>query len=408
MLKKMQWRFIRAAMAAFGTVMLFLAAGINLINYSVTIAAQDRMLDGIFEYEQMAKAPPPGGRPMLSEMPWAPGPEADFTTRFFAVHCDIDGNVMFISRDYIFSVDEDTIKQYASNILAKGKERGYYKEYRYRANETEKGRVVIFLNVSRDLRFITSLLLVSVVIAVISLFVVFALVVLFSGKAIKPYIRNMERQKRFITDASHELKTPLTSIATSADIIAMESGEGEWVDNIQKQTVRLSHLVASLVTLSRLDEGMPFPKKAGFSFSEAAWEAAEPFASSAKAKGKKYTEHIQENLSFHGDRSSIQQMISILLDNAVKYSGENGEIRLDIYRKHGKICIEVLNTCNLPKEIDLNRLFDRFYRPDESRAAHTGGFGIGLSIAQAVAEAHGGSITVKSRDGGTILFRVVL
>lgn len=407
MLRKMQQRFILAAMAAFGTVMLFLAAGINLINYSVTTAASDKMLNGIAEYEQIKVSLPPERRPMISEMPWARGPEADFTTRFFAVHCNRDGEVLFVSRDHISALDEETIWQYARTILAEGKEKGYYREYRFKVWKEQTGRMVIFLNVSREQQFISSLFFGTVFIAGFSLLVVFVLVVLFSQTAIRPYISNMERQKRFITDASHELKTPLTSIATSADIIAMECGENEWISNIQKQTVRLAHLVESLVTLSRFEEGTPFSEQTKFSFSEAAWETAEPFAAAAKAQGKTYVEHIEENLEFTGDRASVQRMISVLLENAVKYSPEHGEIRLDIYRRHGKLGMEVFNTCNLPEGTELNRLFDRFYRPDESRSAASGGFGIGLSIAQAVAEAHGGTITIKRPDEKSVLFKVV-
>ena len=153
---------------------------------------------------------------------------------------------------------------------------------------------------------------------------------------------------------------------------------------------------------------MPFPEKAVFSFSEAAWETSEPFSAIAKAKGKQYTEHIEDHLEYTGARSSIQQMISILLDNAVRYSGEGGEIWLEIYRRHSNIYIEVLNTCSLPEGTDINRLFDRFYRPDESRSVNSGGAGIGLSVAQAIAEAHGGKITVKCTGREKILFRVIL
>ena len=164
------------------------------------------------------------------------------------------------------------------------------------------------------------------------------------------------------------------------------------------------YLVNNLVALSRFDEKIPFPEKTEFSVSEAAWETAESFASLAEAKGKKYQQHIEEDLKLVGDRSAFQQMLSILLDNAVRYSEEGGEIRLDIYRKHNKIYLEIFNTCELQDKTDLNRLFDRFYRPDASRSTHTGGTGIGLSIART----HGGKITVKSQNGENIFFKVVI
>ena len=287
-------------------------------------------------------------------------------------------------------------------------EKGYYEDYRYRVSRNDRGIIILFLNVEMQIQFMKSLLFVSLVIGIISLFLVLLLVVCFSRRAIRPYIQNMERQKRFITDAGHELKTPITSIATSADIAAMEHEGDEWIANIQKQSARLSKLVGNLVALSRLDEEMPFPEKDTFSLSDAAWESAEPFAVIAKAEGKKYRQNIEENLALYGERNAVQQMLSILLDNAVKYSDRGGEIRLDIYRRKKKIYIEVFNTCDLPDVSELERVFDRFYRLDESRSAAGGGTGIGLSMAQAIAENHGGRIEVKSQSGKTIRFRAVL
>ncbi|MBO5145712.1 MAG: GHKL domain-containing protein [Lachnospiraceae bacterium] len=408
MLKKMQRRFILVAMLAFGMVMLVIVAGINLVSYYQMTASQDSLNEGILAHEQRKASQPERRRPPDSEIPWARGPEAEFTTRFFIVRCDESGNIVLISRDYISSVDESDAEEYAKKVLSKGRERGYYKDYRYLVKSEENGSTVIFLNVFDSLQFGKSLLIVSVSIGMLSLLAVFLLVLLFSHRAIQPYVRNIERQKRFITDAGHELKTPLTSIATSADIAAMEYEDDEWIANIQKQTVRLTKLVGELVTLSRLDEEAPLPEKLVFSLSDAAWEIAEPFAALAKAEGKRYNQSIEDYLKMEGDRSMIQQMLSILLDNAVKYSDAGGEIRMNIYRRHNKVCLEVFNTCDLQNITDLNRLFDRFYRPDESRSTNTGGSGIGLSIAQAIAEAHGGKITADSPDGGSILFKVVI
>ena len=145
-----------------------------------------------------------------------------------------------------------------------------------------------------EIKTIRSLLFITLAVAGGSLLLVFALVVLFSGRAIAPYLRNLAAQKQFITNASHELKTPLTAISTSANVLAMESGENEWVQNIQSQSGRLSRLISSLVTLCRLDEENPFPERTEFSLSDAVWEIAEPFSSLAAAKGKEYTQYIED------------------------------------------------------------------------------------------------------------------
>ena len=154
---------------------------------------------------------------------------------------------------------------------------------------------------------------------------------------------------------------------------------------------------------------MPFPEKEEFSLSEAAWESAQPFAALADVQGKKYVQNIGEDIKMYGDRASVQQMISILLDNAVKYSDDNGEIHFDVCERHGKSIIEVFNTCDkIENMAEIGHVFDRFYRLDASRSRNTGGTGIGLSIAQAVAEAHGGSIRVESQDGRSLRFRIAL
>ena len=407
MLKRIQRRFVLAAMAAFGTVMLLIIVGINAANYYRTAFMQDRLAEELLlEHEQAAfprqEAPPLPDRGI-------PGrdPEAAFMTRFFTVRCDADGRVRAISRDYISSVDEEEAKRYAQAVLAKGREKGYYGSYRYLVKRDEKGITVLFLNAAFQIQSMRSLLFVSLAIGLGSLLTVFILILLFSRRAVRPYMKNMERQKQFITDAGHELKTPLTSIATSADIAAMEHEGDEWIQNIRRQTARLTKLVGDMVTLSRLDEETPFPEMSRFSISEAAWEAAEPFAVLAKAQGKTYSQRIEEGLILYGDKNAIQRMISILLDNAVRYSDDGGEIRMQLYRRRGRVCIEVSNTCNLPDVSNLDRLFDRFYRLDESRSSLTGGTGIGLSMVRAIAETHGGKATVQSDDGTKICFRVV-
>ena len=162
-----------------------------------------------------------------------------------------------------------------------------------------------------EIKTIRSLLFITLAVAGGSLLLVFALVVLFSGRAIAPYLRNLAAQKQFITNASHELRAPLTAISTSADVLAMESGENEWVQNIQSQSGRLLRRISSLVTLCRLDEENPFPERTEFSLSDALWEIAEPFSSLAAAKGKEYTQYIEDGITITGDRTAIGQLVSI-------------------------------------------------------------------------------------------------
>ena len=327
--------------------------------------------------------------------------------RFFSVHLGKDRAVTGVNQDYIASVSEADAAAYAETVLAHGKIRGYESGYRYLVSSKDDETVVLFLNSERELQMMKSLLWITLAIAGSCLVVVFGLVVLFSRRAIMPYIKNMEAQKQFITNASHELKTPLTAISTSADVLEMERSDNEWVRSIQTQAGRLSKLITNLVTLSRLDEEDPFPVRTEFSLSDALWEIGEPFVSLAQAKGKHYTQDIADGLTTSGDRAAIQQTISILLDNALKYSPDGGSISLTARHSGKRTEITVSNTMAAAQRIDTARLFDRFYRADESHSNVVNGTGIGLSIAKATVQAHGGKIWAR-QSGDQIVFRILL
>lgn len=403
MLKKMRWRFIGAAMAAFTAVVLTLLCFVNLWNYHSVTNQQDEALTRLMEVENQQMPFSPGrGAPPFDD--WSHfSPEVQYSLRFFSVHYDTNGIVSRVNQDYIASISESDAETYADAVLESGKAHGYESGYRYLVSTTEDETVVLFLNSEREIQTMRSLLWITLAIAAACLVVVFGLVVLFSRRAITPYLKNMEAQKQFITNASHELKTPLTAISTSADVLAMEHDGDEWVHNIQVQSGRLSKLITSLVALSRLDEENPFPVRTEFSLSDALWEISEPFGSLAQAKGKAYTQDIADGLTVTGDRTAIQQTFSILLDNALKYSPDGGSISLTTQRSGKRAEVTVSNTVDTAQSIDTTRLFDRFYRADESHSGAVSGTGIGLSIVKATVEAHGGTISVR-QEGCVMIF----
>lgn len=422
MLKKMQRRFVGAAMAAFTAVIFVLFCVVNAGNYRSVASQQDDTLSQLLALGSQSaptngETPPdkPDGEvgaalPDNVPVPRIDGgknfsPEVPYMFRYFSVRYDADGTLAQVDQDFIASISRGEAEAYAADVLALSRQHGYYKGYRYLVATSGDGTSVIFLNSERELHSIRALFWITAAVAGGCLVVVFLLVLLFSRRAIAPYMRNLAMQKQFITNASHELKTPLTAISTSADVLAMEYEDDEWVKNIQSQSVRLSRLISDLVTLSRLDEENPFPERAEFSLSDAVWETAEPFTALARSHSRSYTQNIEDGLTMTGDRAAVQQMVSILLDNANKYTPEGGSISLSARRAGRKNEIAVSNTCEGAESIDVTRLFDRFYRADESHSTRIGGTGIGLSIARATAEAHGGTIEA-SVSGNTITFRV--
>ena len=407
MLKKMRWRFISAAMAAFTAVVLTLLCFVNMWNYYSITRQQDATLNRLLEVDRKNASIPAGQIvPPFDSMDRF-SPEVPYMIRFFSVHLAEDGTVERINQDYIASISETDAENYAETVLVHGRVCGYEGGYRYLVSQDGTGKVILFLNSERELQTMRSLLWITLAITGICLVVVFGLVILFSRRAIMPYLKNMEAQKQFITNASHELKTPLTAISTSADVLAMEYSDDEWIHNIQAQVGRLSKLITNLITLSRLDEENPFPARTVFSLSDALWEISEPFVSVARAKGKSYSQDITDGLPLTGDRTAIQQMVSILLDNALKYSPSGGIISLTARRSGKRAEIIVSNTVDAAQCIDTTRLFDRFYRADGASVNPVGGTGIGLSIAKATVQMHGGKISAKKMNS-TIVFRVIL
>lgn len=411
MLQKMRLRMILSSMLAFFAVITLIAVLVNVADYIVMTNRVDQTLDYILSYEERIpnvpeqEGPPPAGPGPFMEIPDV---EANYMTRFFVVRFDLSGNPIFASTDYVAAVDKEAAVEYAQEALSKGDERGYISDYRYVVQSNGVTTVVIFLNASKEIQYMRTLGSLSLFVSGVSILLVFALVVLFSGKAIKPIADNIKTQKQFITNASHELKTPITSISTSIDVLSIEHGDDEWTENIKSQVGRMSKLVGELVTLSRLDEDIPVPNKEKFSLSNAAWETVEVYEPHAKAEGKNFQVSIEDDVYMTGDKAAIQRMLSVLIDNAIKYSDENGDIKVSVCKTRLKNVIAVYNTCDYDVPPDTDRLFDRFYRPDESRSTSTGGNGIGMAIAKAVVEAHGGTITAHCPSGKSMDIRVLI
>jgi len=412
-IKKLRIRMILSAILAFSLVILFVSVLVNVVNYRIVTRQADETLISITDFESQRimdkgdKINEPQPMPPMPSFMGKTNPEAEFTTRFFIAEYDDDGNIINVSTDNI-TTSVQVAEQLAKEAVFKKSRCGYIREYRYMKSRSGSMNIVVFLNVMQEQQHLRVMRLITLTVALMSLIIVSILVIIFSGTAIRPIASNIERQKQFITDASHELKTPLTSIVTSLDVLTMENGDDEWTENIRNQTSRMSKLVGELVTLSRLDEAKPIYSKETFSISDLSWEIVEIYQSRAKAIGRVINTEIMENLLLSGDKSAIGQMISVLLDNAIKYAKGDGDTVFKVAGAHNKVIIEVSNPAEFEEGVDVNRLFDRFYRPDSSRNSDSGGSGIGLAIAKAVVTAHGGEITAECPDNKRMIIKVKL
>ena len=334
--------------------------------------------------------------------------ETPFETRYFTVTMDEKGEVTDCDLDRIAAVDEDTAEEYAKNVSGKSGTTGFIGIYRYRVTETENGTKYVFLDCRREISNFQAVLITTVSVSGLGMAAVFVLVVIFSRMVFRPVEESIQKQKRFITDASHELKTPLTIIDANTEVMEMESGESQWTKSTRKQIQRLTGLVQQLVALSRLDEEKGLQDIAEFDLSEAVSESVQPYGALAQTKEKHLTLNIEGGLMYTGDEKSIRQLSGTLMDNAVKYSSEKGNIALTLKKKGKKILLEVYNDADGLPQGKLDVLFERFYRLDSSRNSGTGGSGIGLSVAQAIVQAHKGKISAENKTGNGLTITVLL
>ena len=403
MIRRLRRRFIRIATLSVTAVMLLLTVLLNTANYVSTTRELRDMLQLISSNQGTIPAYHPVGEAPAAP-PKAPRPPRDgsftaetpYSTRYFVLRYQDDGTLVQADLANIASVTEKDITPYLSAAVAHGAGYGSYGSYRYYVTRTGDGRnMAVFLDGYQQLRAVGLVLLWSLAADAACILLVFVLVVLLSRRAIDPVVRSAEKQKQFITDASHELKTPITVISTCLRVLEMETGKQKWIDKAQAQTEKLTALVNALVTLSRMDEGVSPLKMEPFPLSEAVADTAEPFRDLAQSKGHTLVLEIAPELTYKGDEYAIRQLVSILLDNAVKYARADSPITLTLEKTRRGIALRCRNGSDPIPEDTLAKLFDRFYRADPSRNAATGGFGIGLSIARSIAEAHRGSICAR-------------
>lgn len=495
MLKKLRRKFIAIAMLSVSIVLIAIVGTINIANYISTNEALDARLKliagnggtfpDLLEQKNMGvegneadsinngtstRKEPPSGKTDIQppeDMNQADlkdnnlkdnglkendlkrhgiSPESQFDTRYFTVTINSNGDVENIDTSKIASVSSENAAEYAKKLWKSGKKgdgkSGFAESCKYLTVDEDGSTMYIFLSCQRELSTIKTYILASVGISVFGLVVVFAMIYFFSGKIPKPVSESYEKQKRFITDASHEIKTPLTIIDANTEVIEMMEGENEWTNSTRKQVARLTSLTEKLVFLSRMDEEATKLEMLEFSLSDAILDTAEPFKTVARTKGKKLTIDVTDGILYTGDEKTIRQLVSILLDNAMKYSGcsnasfEKSNINKTNLNKTTQTQNDCVTTINPAPEIEIslkpsgkNRiitvwntvdetanikkgrqdlLFERFYRTDTSHNSKTGGFGIGLSAAYAIVKAHKGKITAESKDGRSIKFKIVL
>ncbi len=415
-MKQIRQRFIKIALLALTLAMLLVAGVINAVHFVNTSAELKKTLNYLVETDN-ANAQKKQGK--LNEESKGNSATNDSIqqvghkgsnhrmntkleeSRYFIAIQNSEGEIVLGAGSKETEYSKNDLLTIAAEVFTSGNDSGHTKNYLYQVTDKDDGsRVAVFLNYESKTEEVISLALISLGACVAGIILSLLLVSLLSKKAIQPMMDNIERQKQFITDAGHELKTPLTVISANMDVLSMDIGSNEWVQSTQKQVSNMRKLVNELVYLSRMDEADSALEMHEFNLSNAVQDVADPFIGMAEFNGKNITVNADDGMMFCGDEAAIRRLIGILCENAVKYAPEDTDIRVTLHRSGRNIVIETENAMKEPLSEDaLTHLFDRFYRADESRSKEeTSGFGIGLSVARAITEKHNGVIKAKITD----------
>ena len=401
-LQRLRLRIIFVAMASILGALLVIFGVVNVWNYLNSIERVDFFIETIYEHGGSFPALPQTDGPYQITL------ETPFETRYFVVGFDGERQIRWVDLDHIAAIDEESADQAARAILSGGQDRGYRDSYRYRVFMDEDGSgMVIAVDCHQQIQASRNLMGISAAVIGACMLLALVLAVPFSKRILRPYFRNLERQKRFVTDASHELKTPVAIIAANTDLMEAIDGETQWTQSTKKQAARLTELISDLIELARADEPDAAASFVDVDMGAVVERAVEDFMPLAESQGKTIVLTVEGEPTARGDESSLERLVSVLLDNAIKHGDACGAVSVSLYGARRDVELAVRNPALELAEDETAHLFDRFYRPDESRERKTGGYGIGLSIAHSIAERHGGSICAR-KIGNDLEIRVTI
>lgn len=403
MIKRLQKKFILIAMISIILVTGSIFGVIIIENYTRT----NRQIDGLLNLISDNDGKIPEYKPRDDELADVITMETQFSTRYFIIRLDNNKNIIETNMQHIAAVNQEKAEKMLQEVLLRQEERGYYENYKYQITSKSNEQLIVFLDCTVQLNNIKSMIKQSTIILAVGLVVVFILVSVLSKKALTPIIENIEKQKQFITNAGHELKTPVAVIMANADVLEMTSKENaEWIRSIKNQAIRLDTLIKSLLSLANIEENKININYTYFSITKIIKEEMQEFK--AIAKNKQIIYNKNQDIQIYADLNSIKQLITILLDNALKYTPENGKIEIKTEKQGKGTKIQFANTCENPQQINTKKIFDRFYRDDKSRSKSKEGYGIGLSIAKSIVESHKGKISAEITKDGKICFTIII
>ena len=408
MIKRLQVKIIAVVLGTLFTVFAAILLVLNFSVYQNSAQLTNAFMNTVVENDGF-KFPPrePPGRHDRREAGQFTDPEIR-SGRYFYAKIDAQDTIFEMDLGMMFDFSEDDAKEYITNALKAKQSKGSIQKYSFLVAEKPYGQIIVFAERSIEMRLLEQLTETSLWVAGIAALILIFFTAILSKWMVGPIKRAFDNQRQFVSDASHELKTPLTIISANADVLQNEIGENRHVLNIKSQTDRMNGLVHDLLMLAKTDEGKQEVIMTEFNLSSVVLNTALEFESRAFEESKQYSYEVKEGIPYIGDEKHIKQLVGILIDNAIRYSDTNGQIEISLQAESSHVRISVYNTGGGVADEDRFKIFERFYRSDESRSRETGGYGVGLSIAKAIAEMHKGKISVTGKHGEWVRFDVIL
>ena len=329
-------------------------------------------------------------------------PEIQYESRYITVTVDKNGKLINYNSEHIFAIDDSEIEEFINFATETNSKRGIfvYDNLIYAFLKVPDGlntTNITIMDCTRYLSNVQMFIKFSINVGVISMLLLILVISVFSRKAIQPMVNNIKAQKQFITNASHELKTPLAVISANTEVMEMMNGKNEWTESTINQVNKMSELISQLVVLSKLEEREDIVLT-DVNISEEAKKVAESFKTVAETNGKKFESSIAEDIHVTAEAKGVHELINILVDNAVKYCDDEGSIKMELVQKGKTALLTVSNDYSNGEGVDYKRFFDRFYREDQSHNSEKQGFGIGLSMADSLVRMFKGKISVNYKN----------
>ncbi len=444
MIKRLRYKFILIATIALLVIQIYVMGITNILTRTYVLNGINTLMNILIEYS--------GKMPEESMGDGATGmrEETPYETRYFSVFIDPDGKAEIVDMSHIAAIEDKEAENLGKRAYMKKRTRGLFdtgdSQYFYavvkpgakqhrpayfplngiffsskvdakedvelnsnedsKASQNDAGELIIFLDCTQRMEIVFTIRYLSILIGIMSFLLFFAIIWFFSKRAIRPVIRNMEAQEQFITNAGHELKTPLTIISANTEVLEMTSGRNEWTESIKNQVKRLTGLVNSLISLAKIQEGRK-PEFSEIDLSDIVKGTAESFRPVVENQEKSLNIEVCEDVKIMGNAGLSKELISILMDNAAKYCDEKGSIEVKLQGSGKNAVLSVANTYEEGKDGDFDRFFERFYREDISHSSEKQGYGIGLSIAARIVGVMDGSVKA-SYEGDKIIFGITL